>query len=63
MLPSGTRLAGSRRATRFVEQAGTPLDGKVYIRFTVSDGLIVRMQDFRSLDEAPAGDDAPALTS
>jgi len=46
-----------------VEQAGTPLDGKVYIRFTVSDGLTVRMQDFRSLDEALAGDDAPALTS
>ena len=40
------------RSPDLTEIAGEPLDGEVYNVFTIADGLIVRMDEYRTRDEA-----------
>jgi hypothetical protein len=40
------------RSPDLTEIAGEPLDGEIYEVFTITDGLIVRMDEYRTRDEA-----------
>jgi ketosteroid isomerase-like protein len=50
----GDQVLFSVRSPDLVDIAGTPLDEQIHQVFTVADGLIVRMDEYRSREEADA---------
>jgi ketosteroid isomerase-like protein len=64
LLADGDRVLFGVRSPDLVEVAGEPLDGEIYNVFTLADGLIVRMDEFKARADAIAAmgerRDAPA---
>ena len=52
ILDAGERVVVGLAGPRFRAREGVPLEGQVFLVFTVRDGRIVRMDDFLTREEA-----------
>jgi ketosteroid isomerase-like protein len=61
MIDAGDRVVVGLAGPRFREVPGTPINGQVYMVYTLREGRIVRIDDFLSRSEAieAAGSEGP----
>lgn len=64
MVDAGDRVVVGLAGPRFRELPGTPIDGQLYMVYTLREGRIVRIDDFLSRSDAikAAGDTGPDWT-